>query len=432
MRLAEWLPTEGWPAFIDVQTHVGRCWRWEVEQERRAAPATVVPWPAASRKNYGITDEASAEKDKNSLFPAHIEGVKLLLGFGPMPTADRIGWAGESDHPGLAERPASLRPHWQDADPSLSPTLLPPLLAKGSEQGFQPSTPGQTFRDKLKAGGEGPLMVVIPAGRFVMGSPSDEPERWDSEGPQREVHIAQPFALGAYAVTFDDYDRYCDAMKQMKPSDAGWGRGNRPVINVSWDDARAYCAWLSKQTGRVYRLPSEAEWEYACRAGVDTPFHFGVCISTDQANFDGAFTYNDSKEGQDRQQTVPVGTFSPNAFGLYEMHGNIWEWCQDAWHDDYDGALTDGSAWEADETGVRVVRGGSWADLPGGARSAARDLNFPDARSVSLGFRVWCAVPTRNGILAPLTSATGAESPPSVQVPDGTALENGRKHPGNP
>jgi formylglycine-generating enzyme required for sulfatase activity len=250
--------------------------------------------------------------------------------------------------------------------------------------------PGQTFRDKLKTGGEGPLMMGIPAGRFVMGSSSDEPGRSDAEGPQHEVRIAQPFTLGVYAVTFDDYDHFCDATHRRKPQDHGWGRGNRPVIHVSWEKARVYCAWLSEQTGRTYRLPSEAEWEYACRAGTDTPFHFGARITTDQANFNN-YPYDVSAMGQN--QTVPVGTFPPNAFGLYDMHGNVWEWCQDAWHDNYNGAPTDGSAWEAGGYVARGARGGSWFHFSASARSAARAVFVPVNSGTSLGFRVWCSSP---------------------------------------
>ena len=212
----------------------------------------------------------------------------------------------------------------------------------------------QTFRDRLKSGADGPLMAVIPAGRFRMGSPADEPEREDDEGPQHEVRIATPFAMGVYAVTFYDYERFCDDTKLGKPEDQGWGRGRRPVINVSWEAARAYCAWLGEQTGRAYRLPSETEWEYACRAGTDTPFHFGARITTDQANFDGNYTYNGSAKGEYRPQTVPVGSFPPNAFGLYDMHGNVWEWCEDTWQTNYEGAPSDGSVWEGGEKASRV------------------------------------------------------------------------------
>ncbi len=392
-KLAERLRAEGWSFFMDVQTRVGKRYDEVIEAELDSARAVVVLWSVASRKSHDVKDEAKFGRDKNILFPALIENITLPLGFGHLQTADLIGWAGEPKHPGLAQLLESLRLHLQGADRSPPVSLTSPPLTKGGEGGFKPTKPGQTFRDKLKVGGEGPLMVVIPAGRFVMDSPPDEPGRSDSEGPQHEVRIAKPFALGVYAVTFDDYDRYCDATKHAKPEDRGWGRSNRPVINVSGEEAQAYCAWLSQQTGRIYRLPSEAEWEYACRAGTDTPFHFGARISTDQANFDGNSTYNGSAKGEYRKQTVPVGTFPPNAFGLYDMHGNVWEWCQDAWHGNYNGAPTDGSAWEPGGTVARVVRGGFWRRFPALARSAARLSLAPADRYGLIGFRVWCSAP---------------------------------------
>lgn len=263
---------------------------------------------------------------------------------------------------------------------------------------------GQTFRDKLKTGGDGPLMVVIPAGRFVMGSPPEEPKRSNDEGPQHEVRIAEPFAMGVYAVTFDEYDRFCDSTGRDKPGDVGWGRADRPVINVSWDDAKAYATWLSEQTGRTYRLPSEAEWEYACRAGTTTPFHCGERIDSDQGNFDGRHTYNGSARGEYRKKTAPVGSFAPNAFGLHDMHGNVLEWCQDTWHDNYEGAPADRSAWEAGRDVSRVLRGGAWFDYPWGCRAAFRFNYPPDNRFNGFGFRVCRGAPIETLNTAPLNA----------------------------
>ena len=226
-----------------------------------------------------------------------------------------------------------------------------------------------------------------------MGSPPDEPERSGDEGPQHEVRIAEPFAMGVYAVTFDEFDRFCAATNQAKPEDENWGRGKRPVINVSWNDAQSYCKWLTEQSGRVYRLPGEAEWEYACRAGSKAAFNFGDNISTDQANFDGNNPYNRSAKGKYRKRTEPVGSFAPNAFGLYDMHGNVWEWCQDNWHENYQGAPDDGSPWEDGKSVARVLRGGSWYYGAASARSAARSLLNPDNRDNDVGFRVLCVSP---------------------------------------
>jgi formylglycine-generating enzyme required for sulfatase activity len=241
-----------------------------------------------------------------------------------------------------------------------------------------------------------PEMVHIPAGRFLMGSPPDEPERIDSEGPQHWVDVPA-FALGQYAVTFDEWDA-CVAAGGCRhtPDDEGWGHGRRPVINVSWDDAQAYCQWLSRQTGKTYRLPSEAEWEYACRAGTTTPFWWGDRIDPSLANYDGYYAYAKGPKGERRQQTLPVEGFQPNPFGLYQMHGNVWEWCQDRWHGSYAGAPTDGSAWEAGKAGEetpRVVRGGSWYGYPRGCRAAFRDRFSAGDRYADLGFRVCCGAP---------------------------------------
>jgi formylglycine-generating enzyme required for sulfatase activity len=228
-------------------------------------------------------------------------------------------------------------------------------------------------------------MVVIPAGRFLMGAPKDETQRENNERPH-EVVIKRAFALGKYPVTFEEYDRFCVATKRDKPSDEGWGRDQRPVIYVNWPDAMAYCAWLSEQTGQAYRLPTEAEWEYACRAGTTTPFYFGATISTDQANYDGRSTYGSGRQGTYRQHTTPVGEFPANAWGLYDMHGTVWEWTGSVYDTNYGGAEQRRA--DANESDYRVVRGGSWVYSPGRLRSASRFRYSPDDRNSGLGFRI--------------------------------------------
>jgi formylglycine-generating enzyme required for sulfatase activity len=191
-------------------------------------------------------------------------------------------------------------------------------------------------------------------------------------------------------VTFDEWDA-CIAAGGCKhrPGDEGWGRGRRPVINVSWNDAKEYVAWLSKTTGKSYRMLSEAEWEYAARAGTTTPFSTGETISTEQANYDGNYTYAGGSKGTDRRKMVPVGSFKPNAFGLHDMHGNVWEWVEDPWHDSYKGAPTDGSAWAKDgDRSRRILRGGSWGLDPRLIRSALRGRLDSVLRGNYLGFRV--------------------------------------------
>jgi formylglycine-generating enzyme required for sulfatase activity len=241
-----------------------------------------------------------------------------------------------------------------------------------------------------------PEMVRIPPGRFLMGSPSTE-ERWKEydgrEEPQHEVRIDYAFALGKHAVTFAEWDAAIAAGAELiSPSDEGWGRDRRPVINVNWNDAKAYIAWLNSELGLGrtvgYRLPSEAEWEYACRAGTSTPFSFGDTISTSQANYDGNHTYGAGKKGEHREKTTSVGSFPANAFGLHDMHGNVWEWCEDVWNANYIGAPADGSRWSTGDTSCRVVRGGSWNDSPEGLRSALRVRYVPTTRYANNGFRV--------------------------------------------
>jgi formylglycine-generating enzyme required for sulfatase activity len=241
------------------------------------------------------------------------------------------------------------------------------------------------FRDRLKGGGEGPEMVVIPPGRFLMGSPASEPERSDNEGPQHAVTLTKPFALARYALTFAEYDAYCEATGKEKPGDAGWGRGNRPVINVSWDDAVAYCLWLSEQTGEEYRLPSEAQWEYACRAGTTTPFWWGDAISPQQANYDGNDPYNKGAKGEYRHKTLPVDELEPNPWGLHQMQGNVWEWVQD-WYASYSKEVQEDPIY-AQSGSFRVGRGGSWVSVAGDLRAACRPGGGPGVRVGHLGFR---------------------------------------------
>jgi formylglycine-generating enzyme required for sulfatase activity/tetratricopeptide (TPR) repeat protein len=229
-------------------------------------------------------------------------------------------------------------------------------------------------------------MVYIPGGTFLMGSPASELERQDTEGPQHQVKIAS-FLMGKYLVTQAQWE----AVMGKNPS---FFKGpQRPVEQVSWKDAVAFCQKLSKQTGRTYQLPSEAQWEYACRAGTTTPFYFGETITPDLVNYDGNNPYGKAPQGQYRQETTPVGSFPPNAFGLYDMHGNVWEWCEDVWHGNYDGAPTDGSAWVAGGGEYRLLRGGSWGNDAVWCRAAYRGLYTPDSRSYYVGLRVvLCAV----------------------------------------
>lgn len=263
-------------------------------------------------------------------------------------------------------------------------------------------------------------MVYIPGGIFIMGAPEEERGSEDYERPQREVTV-QPFWMGKYTITQEQWRQVANLPKlqrDLNPDLSFYFPGNdRPVENISWYDVVEFCARLSVATGTNYYLPSEAQWEYACRGGTTTPFHFGETITTEIANYDGegSFvgeepTYADEPKGDWREETTPVGSFPPNSFGLYDMHGNVWEWCADPWHDNYEKAPMDGRVWDRDnsdnryqnyqnflssllndESG-RVFRGGSWLDNPKFCRSSDRNgINNPGTRSSLIGFRVACS-----------------------------------------
>jgi formylglycine-generating enzyme required for sulfatase activity len=256
--------------------------------------------------------------------------------------------------------------------------------------------------DSFKEGADCPEMIVVPAGRFLMDSPDggfwSVVTGWlggqgsDSERPQHEVTITKPFAVAKFALTFDEWDA-CAVRGGCRRdvSDEGWGRGRRPAINVSWDDAQAYVKWLSSITGKHYRLLSEAEWEYAARAGSQTNYPWGDEIQLNgkpMANCKGCGSQWDGK------QTAPAGSFAANAFGLYDMVGNVNAWTEDCWNDNYEGAPTDGSAWTSGDCRWRISRGGCWGHGPDSLRSGLRHhlrSGLPDTplrQDDSLGFRV--------------------------------------------
>jgi formylglycine-generating enzyme required for sulfatase activity len=268
--------------------------------------------------------------------------------------------------------------------PFLAANVWPYGLTPVAEAAIEP---GASFREcAARSPGKNycPDMIVVPAGSFQMGSPPSEDQ--PLEQPQHKVTIAKPFAVSRYEVTFAEWDTcatYGDCAKDI--SDGTWGRAQQPVIHVTWDEAQIYVKWLSKITGKSYRLLSEAEYEYAARAGTETTFPWGNDIT-----FDGKMMANCARCGeQSSTRTTPVGSFAANKFGLYDMVGNVWEWTQDCVHNNYNGAPTDGSAWLSGENCKgRIDRGGAWNSDPDLLRSAYRDAHTADARYVDLGFRV--------------------------------------------
>ena len=252
---------------------------------------------------------------------------------------------------------------------------------------------GKKFRDCAEC----PQMVVIPAGSFEMGSPESEEGRYDDEEPAHRVEIGEPLAVGVYEVTREEYGAFVEETGHAGGSgcyvwtgsewkdrqDVGWRNpgyaqtGRDPVVCVNWEDAQAYVEWLRGKMGEWYRLLSEAEWEYAARAGSRTRYSFGDEITESDANY-----------GRNIGKTRPVGSYRANGYGLYDMHGNVWEWVEDCWNDNYEGAPTDGKAWKSGDCGRRVLRGGSWNSYPRDLRSADRLRNGSGLRVDSVGFRV--------------------------------------------
>ncbi|KAM3097831.1 formylglycine-generating enzyme family protein [Phormidesmis sp. 146-12] len=245
-------------------------------------------------------------------------------------------------------------------------------------------------------------MVLVPEGSFLMGSPENEPERDGDESPQHSVTVAE-FCMGKYPITQAQWRFVANlpqASRELDSDPSDYKGDDRPAENVSWHDATEFCCRLAHYTGRSYRLPSEAEWEYACRAETTTPFYFGNTITPDLANYDWNTSYGKIKitvKKKDFEGTTSVGQFGfANGFGLCDMHGNVWEWCEDHRHSDYEGAPVDGSAWidpEAGEDASRVLRGGSWLFDPGNCRSATRYDDAAGGRSYLVGFRVVCSAP---------------------------------------
>ncbi len=282
-----------------------------------------------------------------------------------------------------------------ETEPPMKRAILAMLLltlaasAAQAENKSAAEAAARTFRDCPSC----PEMVAVPAGEFLMGSPDTERGRGRDEGPQHRVEIAHEFAAGKYEVTFGEWDAcVADRGCSYNPTDEGWGRGRHPVVNVSYSDAKQYVDWLSRKTGKEYRLLSEAEWEYAARAQAKTaeptPFATGLTINYKQANYDANFTYGPGQQGAYRQKTTDVGSFPKNAFGLYDMHGNVWEWVQDCYKPSYEGAPADGSPVNSTPCELRILRGGAWNYYPRALRSAYRYATAPDVRLNNFGFRV--------------------------------------------
>ena len=366
-------------------------WRTGLEAARRAWQATLdssknedallmgaaltqaQSWLAKRRDDLPVIDrdfiDQSSRRERRARSRARrVQALVYVLLVGSI--AGLIGWINQSYLREQLNWYTTVRPY-------MLRQVRPYVLTAAAERALKP---GDSFRECAK---DCPEMVVVPAGEFMMGSPADERDHYGNEDPLHRVTIARPLAVSKFEVTFEQWDACVAVGTCAHVPDSNMGRGTQPVINVTWDHVQQYVAWFSKMTGRPYRLLSEAEWEYAARAGTTTAYSWGDEIGKNNANCNGCGSEWDSR------RTAPVGSFAPNQFGLYDMHGNVWEWVEDCLHTNYEGAPKDGSAWIAQgDCNNRVIRGGSWIGYPVGLRSALRFWFSADDHGTDLGFRV--------------------------------------------
>lgn len=344
------LTAAGYVVFWDQVTPPGADWDTWIRGKLSAARTVVVLWSKASISSPNVRHEAVIGRDAGKLVPVLLDPLSppdFPMGLYLVQSVALSGWQGDA-----------------------------------GDSEFQRLLIGVGAHAKLRAF---PEMLLIPAGEFLMGSPQNELGRLDWEGPQHRVRLNYEFELGKYQITFAEWDAaIAGGAKLRRPDDKGWGRDHRPVIDVSWEDAHTYIAWLNNQTSGGYRLPSEAEWEYSCRAGTASSWSYG-----DDDSELGKHAWFGGDAGNSDRKTHSVGVKRPNPFGLFDMHGNVWEWCKDSWHDNYVGAPNDGSAWTTGgDTSLRSLRGGSSSNGPLGLRSAGRARHRPNHRSKHVGFRI--------------------------------------------
>jgi formylglycine-generating enzyme required for sulfatase activity len=337
-----------------------------------AALAQAQSWLAKRREDLPVVDrdfidQSTKRESKARRRARRVQALIYVLLVGSI--AGLIGWINQSYLRDRLNWYTTVRPY-------MLVQVRPYVLTAAAERLLKP---GDSFRECAK---DCPEMVAVPAGEFMMGSPANERNRNGNEDPLHRVTIARPLAVSKFEVTFEQWDACVTVGGCAHVPDSNMGRGTHPVINVNWDDAQQYVAWLSKMTDRPYRLLSEAEWEYSARAGTTTIYSWGDEIGKGNANCNGCGSEWDSR-------SAPVGSFAPNQFGLYDMHGNVWEWVEDCLHTNYEGAPKDGSAWIAQgDCNNRVLRGGSWFGDPLGLRSALRFWFPAEDHAFDLGFRV--------------------------------------------
>ena len=372
--IVEQLEAQGWSVFWDLNIPPGMTFRQYIEKNLDAARCVVVVWSKNSVSSHWVQEEADEGRKKNILVPLRIDQVVPPLGLRSIQAADMTAWNKDTGHSKFNELvnaiaalvPKRIATEDTMVDVSVTPVALPIAEPKLLEN-----------------------FVLIRGGQFTMGSPEDEAGRFGDEA-QHEVKL-NDFAMCRYVVTIGEYLDY--ARQNNLSYDARVEDARLPAVNVSWEDAVAYCRWLSEKQGDgTFRLPTEAEWEYACRAGTATPFNTGENLTTDQANYNGDYPYRNYPKGAYREKTVPVDSFQPNGYGLYNMHGNVWEWCRD-WYDEtyYDECLKRGVVENPSgpsSRSIRVLRGGGWGNNARNCRSAYRFHDTPGYHRSDVGFRL--------------------------------------------
>jgi formylglycine-generating enzyme required for sulfatase activity len=415
---------QGWSVWWDRRIPPGQTWHQAIQTALDAAKCVVVVWSQHSIKSDWVIVEAEEGKSRGLLIPVLLDDVRLPLSFRLIQAARLVDWQGAATHPEWmflldtiktiigAYKPPSTPPAPRN-DVTPAPPTERPRQAQSPRRLFQTrftvmtlDARGKIVERRASTGNYYPQdlggnvwleLAELPGGTFLMGSPTEEAGRADDESPQRRVTVA-PFLMGKFTVTQAQWRAVAGWPKvklDLHPEPAYFQGDALPVEQVSWIEATEFCARLSRKTGKHYRLPSEAEWEYAARAGTTTPFAFGETITPEIVNYDGNYPYAAAPPGAYRAQTIAVGSLGvANAFGLFDMHGNVSEWCQDNWHHGYEGAPVDGAAWLRDgDDSRRVLRGGSWHDDGRYCRAANRHWLAPEGRDHYLGFRVVLATP---------------------------------------
>jgi len=388
--LAAALENYGWSVWWDRRIPTGQRYDEVIDAQLSAARCVVALWSSAGVVSHWVREEATDARERGVLTPVRLEPVRLPLGFRSLQTVDLLGWQGDGAHRGFGRLVVDIEgllgvpSRSQLKTPKYAAAPMVSTAAPIADKSVRRRGHGKlrdlqdlsVFRDV--GASWCPKMLVLPAGEFLMGSRDIQDQAYDREKPQHKVTLDYRLAVGCYPVTFEEYDWFCAAEGWDKSEDQGWGRGRRPVINVSWDNSKAYVAWLGQQTGENYRLLSEAEWEYACRAATTSVYAWGDKATAENANFQGDF-----------DKTTEVGSYPANPWGLFDMHGNVWEWVEDIWHSTYEGAPNDGSAWITDgDSNYRVLRGGSWLSNSWKIRSVYRDRTNHSNRIIDGGFRV--------------------------------------------